>query len=121
MKLRPAVTPHTQLPEAALAAQKEFITGQYPPQHCARQIHMTETRIAPRYKVQKPAFAKYGGDKYPCTVRDLSTTGAAIEFSEPVSAIPIKRAFTLILPDDRLELSCRIVWQRDYRMGITFE
>jgi PilZ domain len=82
---------------------------------------MVETRIAPRYPVHKPGVANYGGDKYPCTVRDLSTTGAAIEFSEPVSAIPIKKAFTLVMPDDRLELACRIVWQRDYRMGVTFE
>lgn len=82
---------------------------------------MAETRIAPRYPVHKPAIAEYGGDKYPCTVRDLSTSGAAIEFTELVSTIPIKKAFTLIMPDDRLKLPCRIVWQRDYRMGVTFE
>ncbi|HEY3663795.1 MAG TPA: PilZ domain-containing protein [Chthoniobacterales bacterium] len=82
---------------------------------------MVETRIAPRYQVHKPAIAEYGGDKYPCTVRDLSATGAAIEFTELVSLIPIKKAFTLIIPDDRLQLPCRIVWQRDYRMGVTFE
>jgi hypothetical protein len=82
---------------------------------------MVETRIAPRYQVHKPAIAEYGGDKYPCTVRDLSTSGAAIEFAEPVSAIPIKKGFTLIMSDDRLKLPCRIVWQRGYRMGVTFE
>jgi hypothetical protein len=82
---------------------------------------MVETRIAPRYHVHKPAIAEYGGDKYPCTVRDLSTSGAAIEFAELVSVIPIKKAFTLIMSDDRLKLPCRIVWQRDYRMGVIFE
>ena len=82
---------------------------------------MVETRIAPRYQVHKPAIANYGGDKYSCTIRDLSVTGAAIEFAEPVSAIPIKRAFTLVMPDERLKLKCRIVWQRDYRMGVSFE
>ena len=82
---------------------------------------MVETRIAPRYQVHKPALANYGGDKYPCTVRDLSATGAAIEFTEPVSVLPIKRAFTLVMPDDRLKLKCQIVWQRGYRMGVTFE
>jgi hypothetical protein len=50
---------------------------------------MVETRIAPRYRLDKPAIAEYGGDKYPCIVRDLSTTGAAIEFPDPVSVIPI--------------------------------
>jgi hypothetical protein len=82
---------------------------------------MVETRIAPRHAVHKPAIAEYGGDKYPCTVRDLSSSGAAIEFAELVSVIPIKKAFTLIMSDDRLKLPCRIVWQRDYRMGVTFE
>ncbi len=82
---------------------------------------MVETRIAPRYQVHKAAIANYGGDKYPCMVRDLSTTGAAIEFTEPVGTLAIKRAFTLIIPDDRLKLACRIVWQRGYRMGVTFE
>ena len=38
---------------------------------------MVETRIAPRYRVVKPAQIEYGGDEIPCTVRDLSITGAA--------------------------------------------
>jgi PilZ domain len=82
---------------------------------------MVETRIAPRYAVHKPAVAEYGGDKYPCTVRDLSATGAAIEFTDLVGVIPIKRGFTLNITDDRLRLPCRIVWQRGYKMGVTFE
>lgn len=82
---------------------------------------MVETRIAPRYQVHKPAIANYGGDKYPCTVRDLSATGAAIEFAEPVNTLPIRAAFTLVMPDDGLKLKCSIVWQRGYRMGVTFE
>lgn len=77
--------------------------------------------MAPRFKVDKRAIANYGGDKYPCTVRDLSATGAAIEFPDLVKVIPIVKAFTLVMPDDGLELSCRIVWRRDYRMGVTFD
>ena len=82
---------------------------------------MVETRIAPRFRIDKPAIAEYGGDKYPCTVRDLSTTGAAIEFPEHVKLIPITKAFTLVMPDDRLRLPCRIVWKNGYKMGITFD
>ena len=44
---------------------------------------MTETRIAPRCRFDKRAIAGYGGGKYPCTVRDISVTGAAISFSGP--------------------------------------
>jgi hypothetical protein len=82
---------------------------------------MVETRVAPRYRLDKPAIAEYGGDKYPCTVRDLSTTGAAIEFPDPVNVLPIAKAFTLVMRDDGLRLACRIVWKRDYRMGVTFD
>lgn len=81
---------------------------------------MAETRIAPRYRVEKRALAEYGGDKYPCTVRDISATGAAIEFPEPVNVLPFARGFNLIVKDDGLKLACRIVWKSGYRMGVTF-
>jgi hypothetical protein len=82
---------------------------------------MVEGRIAPRFKCDKPAIAEYGGDKYPCIIRDLSTTGAAIEFPDPVKALPIGKAFNLVIPNDRLKLPCRIVWKRNHRMGVTFD
>ncbi|MGX9425243.1 MULTISPECIES: PilZ domain-containing protein [Bradyrhizobium] len=49
---------------------------------------MVETRIAPRYRVNKRAAIDYGGDKYPCTVRDISTTGAALEFADGTNHLP---------------------------------
>lgn len=83
---------------------------------------MVETRIARRYRVNKPAAIDYGGDKYPCKIHDLSTTGAALEFPHRVDLLlPNAKTFTLIIPDDGLRLPCRAVWQRDYRMGVTFE
>jgi hypothetical protein len=54
-------------------------------------------------------------------VRDLSKTGAAVEFRDPVKFLPIAKAFNLILPEDGLKLSCRVVWKRDFRMGVTFD
>jgi len=82
---------------------------------------MIEGRVAPRYRVNKPAIIDYGGDRYPCTVRDISNTGAALEFSDLVSLIRRAKAFTLLIPEDGLKLSCHVVWQRDYRMGVTFD
>ena len=82
---------------------------------------MIEGRVAPRYRVNKPATIDYGGDKYFCTVRDISNTGAALELSELISVIRRAKAFTLLIPEDGLKLPCRVVWQRDYRMGVTFE
>ena len=83
---------------------------------------MLEGRIAPRHRVSKQARINFGGDKYPCIVRDISATGAALEFSDLTTQNFLKRkAFTLELTDDRLKLPCRIVWQRGYRMGVTFD
>jgi hypothetical protein len=79
---------------------------------------MVETRVAPRLRVVKPAVIEYGGDKTPCTIRDISTTGAALEVSN-LAAIPLK--FTLIVPEDRLKLPCQVVWRRDFRVGVRFD
>ncbi len=80
---------------------------------------MVETRIAPRYRVSKAAQIDYGGDKTPCTIRDLSITGAALVLSDLSATIP--PVFTLIVPEDKLRLSCRVVWRSAFKMGVTFE
>jgi hypothetical protein len=79
---------------------------------------MVETRIATRYRASKAAQIDHGGDKTPCIIRDLSETGAAIELSDLSARIP--ETFTLIVPEDKLKLRCRVVWRKGYRMGITF-
>jgi hypothetical protein len=79
---------------------------------------MVETRIAPRVRVMKAAKIEYGGDKYACTVRDLSATGAALDFPD---LIRIPDEFTLVLPEDGFKLLCRVVWRREYRVGVTFD
>jgi PilZ domain-containing protein len=79
---------------------------------------MVETRIAPRVRVAKPAVIEYGGDKIACTIRDISVTGAALEVTQ-ASAMP--STFTLIISEDKLNLRCRVVWRRDFRLGVTFD
>jgi hypothetical protein len=80
---------------------------------------MVETRIAPRHRIMKPAMINYGGDKIPCTIRDMSMTGAALEFVYSTKTIPA--AFTLLVPEDRLKLPCRVVWRNDFRVGVAFQ
>lgn len=80
---------------------------------------MVETRIAPLYRVSKPAQIEYGGDKTSCIIRDLSITGAALQLSDLSATIPA--AFTLIIPEDKLKISCRVVWRRAYKIGVTFD
>ena len=84
---------------------------------------MVETRIAPRHRVAKPAIIEHRGGKYPCTVRDISSTGAALEFSDLVSQVMrlVPEKVTLVIPEDKLRLSCRVAWHRNYRMGVAFD
>ena len=79
---------------------------------------MVETRIAPRYRVAKPAKIDHGGDKIECVIRDISATGAAIEIS---NLVRIPDTFVLIVPEDRLRLNCRVVWRKEFRIGVTFD
>jgi hypothetical protein len=80
---------------------------------------MVETRIAPRHRVRKPAEIDYGGDKIHCTIHDISTTGAALEFAYSTKTIPA--AFTLLVPEDRLKLPCRVVCRTEFRVGVAFQ
>jgi hypothetical protein len=79
---------------------------------------MVETRIAFRHRVLKAAAIEFGGDSIDCVVRDLSTTGVALEVSSP-TGIPAK--FTLVIPGDALHLPCAVVWRSQYRIGVHFD
>jgi hypothetical protein len=78
---------------------------------------MLETRHDPRHKVQKAGMLSFVGGAVTCTVRNLSLTGAAIEI-EGQHGIPDK--LTLVVPEDKLRLQCRIVWRSQYRIGVRF-
>jgi hypothetical protein len=79
---------------------------------------MPETRIAPRFRAAKAASIEYDREKVDCVVRDLSATGSALEVAN-AGAIPVK--FALVIPEDGLNLPCRVVWRRGFRLGVTFE
>jgi hypothetical protein len=80
---------------------------------------MVQTRNAPRFPVKKPAEIELAGFNIACTIRDLSLTGAAVEIAD-VDAKAIPKTFTMIVPEDGLKLSCRIVWRSSFRIGVTF-
>ena len=79
---------------------------------------MKEGRAASRYRVQKSAWIEHGGEKIPCTVCDLSLTGASLEVFDVKSA-PAK--FTLVIPEDGLEIACRVVRRTEFRLGVEFD
>src|ERR1700758_5100904 len=72
---------------------------------------------APRYLVSEGAVIKFGDRTINCVVRNLSATGAAIEVpNQP--GIPTR--FELNIPRLGLNLSCRVVWRKDHRIGVIF-
>jgi PilZ domain len=79
---------------------------------------MVETRIAPRHRVSKAATIKFVGGAVDCVIRDLSITGAAIEVTSPAN---IPKSFVLVVPDDGLQLSCQVVWRKQFRIGVKFD
>jgi PilZ domain len=72
---------------------------------------------APRYLVSEGAVIKFGDCAINCVVRNLSATGAATEvpFGSDIPA-----SFELNIPRLGLNVSCRVVWRRDHRIGVTF-
>jgi len=80
---------------------------------------MVGTRANPRFRVTKAAEIEYGGDKIPCTVRNISITGAALTLSNLSNRVPTR--FNLKIPEDRLNMPCSIVWRRGFQIGVQFE
>jgi hypothetical protein len=69
--------------------------------------------------VAKPAIIEDGTFNVTCMVRDLSLTGAAIEITD-LDTKYIPATFTLIIPEDGLKLSCRLVRRSAFRIGLAF-
>jgi hypothetical protein len=79
---------------------------------------MNDHRTAPRRRVLKAGTIEFTGcgGSIPCTVRNLSQAGAALEIN---AEIPIPRNLTLTL--DRVSRECHVVWRKESRIGIAFD
>jgi hypothetical protein len=78
---------------------------------------MVQSRRAARYHVVKAGTIKFRGSTIDCLVRNLSTTGAALEVS---SQTGIPERFMLVVPAEGLHLPCRTKWCNEYRIGVAF-
>jgi hypothetical protein len=76
-----------------------------------------EKRVARRYRVLKGASIAYDGNGLACTVRNLSSSGAAIELA---SAVSLPSSFMLVIEADQFIRRCRPVWSNDRRVGVAF-
>jgi len=80
---------------------------------------MEEHRVSPRQRVLKAGTIAFNGAAgISCTVRNMSTTGAALEVASPLG---IPEQFTLVFDGDRTAKPCRVVWRKERRIGVTFD
>jgi hypothetical protein len=78
---------------------------------------MIEKRAAQRFKVLKGGLVAIEGGSIPCTVRNMSSTGAAVEFAQHVD---LPSTFTLRIERDRFARRCRPVWSNKRRAGMAY-
>ena len=78
---------------------------------------MANKRRAARYPLMKAATIKFAGGAISCIVRDLSTSGAALDVRNEME-IPTR--FVLALPSEGLQMACRILWRKERRVGVAF-
>ena len=78
---------------------------------------MEERRISPRMRMYKAGKIFLGTHCIACTVRNLSETGACLEFE---SAYGIPGTFEFVLPE-RCRRMCKVVWANGDRMGVQFQ
>jgi len=84
----------------------------------AMSENLTEKRATPRYKVLKAGTIAFGGNGIACTVRNLSSNGAALEFA---SDITLPASFMLLIEADQFIRRCHSVWRSEKRIGIAFD
>jgi hypothetical protein len=78
---------------------------------------MIEKRAAQRFKVLKGGLVAIEGGSIPCTVRNMSSTGVAVEFAQRVD---LPSTFTLRIERDAFSRRCRPVWRNQRRVGMAF-
>ena len=77
-----------------------------------------ENRRAQRFRVFKGATIEFSGNSIPCTVRNLSENGAALDV---VSPLGIPDHFELVIVAEHVRKPCRVIWRKEKRIGIAFE
>ena len=78
---------------------------------------MIEKRAAQRHRVFKGGTITIETSGIPCTVRNMSAGGVAIDLDTPVT---LPQSFTLSIACDHFVRNCRTVWRSDKRLGLAF-
>ena len=79
---------------------------------------MEEQPRTARRRVLKTGSMEFPGQSLPCTVRNISETGAAIEVNSPLW---FPDRFVLVIASGNFRRACRIVRRDERQLGIKFE
>lgn len=77
-----------------------------------------EKRATRRYRVLKGGTIAFDGNGIECTVRNLSSKGAALDLASPEGLPP---SFMLVIEADQFIRRCHPVWRSDRRIGVAFD
>ena len=75
----------------------------------------SQKRHAQRFRAFKAGTIEFSGNAIPCTVRNLSASGVAIEVRTPLW---FPDHFTLGIASDGTRRPCHIVWREEQRIGL---
>jgi hypothetical protein len=79
---------------------------------------MSEKRNNTRHRVLKSGSILLDRNRaFTCIVRNISDTGACIEFAIPLD---LPDEFTLLIPSDHVKHSCHVQWRKEKRFGVAF-
>lgn len=78
---------------------------------------MMVTERARRDRVLKTGSITFGGAAIDCVVRNMSSTGAALEVASPVG---VPDEFVLVIAADDVRRQCIVVWRKGKRTGVAF-
>jgi hypothetical protein len=78
---------------------------------------MTERRTESRKRILKTGRIEFGIGTIECAVRNVSSTGAALEVENPVG---IPDLFDLFIVADNVRRRAYVAWRRGKRVGVRF-
>ncbi len=76
-----------------------------------------DRRADRRRRTNLRASAVFGAHVIPCTVLDVSTSGAQLS---PVNRYPLPDRFVLRIPSERFRELVHVVWREDGSVGVAF-
>lgn len=79
---------------------------------------MIERRAEPRRRVLKSGTIAFAGQTIDCTIRNLSTRGAALDIGQPTM---LPASFKLAIAAEHMTRPCHLIWHHDRRIGIAFD